>query len=209
MFDALFELLFDLWPAILCLSIILFLANAAITLYISPPSNVKRHWHLLTASYLGLAASSAVTLQQHFIEGVPLSPAAEAARLAAGLMALFAFLPFRQVLIRRSSIANAYEHLLNSMRDTYYRANAAGEVELISASSVNIVGLTAVEMIGRRFADFYEKPAERFAMMQALIDNEDVIEGHLTWVLHKNGQRVALENNARLLRDAKGKITGG
>ena len=208
MFEVFSEIFANPAPTMLSLSIILFVANATITVYISPLSNVKRHWYLLTASYLGLAISAIVTLQQHLLEGVTLNLAAEVARFAAGLMALFAFLPFRKVLMLRSSMAKAYEHLLNSMRDTYYRANAAGEVELISASSVNIVGLSPVEMVGRRVADFYEKPEEYLKLIQALADNGDIIEGHLTWVLHENGQRVALENNARLLRDNKGNITG-
>jgi len=164
----------------LYLSIILAITDAAVCLYISPSSTIKRHWYLLAASYLCLAASSLGTLFEHLYHDLPLSLTAELARLAASLAALIALIPFRKTLMLRSGIATAYAHLVDSMRDTYYRSNAAGEVEMISASSVNIIGLKPTEINGRKFSEFFEKTEERFTFMQSMIDNNDVVEGYLT-----------------------------
>lgn len=175
-------------------------------LQISRIAENKSIWYLFAVSNVVFVLSTAASLKQYLADGLSIGLFAEGAHLVAVVFFLVGVVPFRSILASRLSLSNAHENLLESMRDTFYRANARGEVEYISASAESLLGYTPEELVGTQLSDYYERPEAREALIKALSDNNDEIEAFRSWALHKNGQRVALDIDARILRDAKGDI---
>ena len=193
---------------VLILSIVAHVAAIIASIRVSLTSTSKRIWYFFAASHVLLMASAGYVLAHHLVDDMRLDGFVEATRLAAASLFLLAIAPLRAILANRRSLATAHEHLLETMRDTYYRANAQGEIEFISKASVSILGYSPDELVGTRLGDYYEEPGDRESMIKTMIENGDEAEGHFVWVKHKDGGRVALEVNARIVRDSAQEIIG-
>ncbi len=62
-----------------------------------------------------------------------------------------------------------YEHIFNSIRDVYYRADSESRILLVSPSVQKVSGYTPEELIGRSMADFFSSPQERSNFRAQLI----------------------------------------
>lgn len=194
--------------ALLGVSVAMHLGAGFWNLRISLTSDHKFHWYVFAASNVLLACSAAWMLVPAVWNAAPLSLEVELSRAAAGVFMLVALIPFRSVLQHRRQIIHAHEHLLQTMRDTYYRADQLGIIEVASASCETIIGYSAAELVGRRLSDFYVDPAGRAEMLQAMLAGDDSVVGFQSLVRHRDGRSVMLENNAHLLRNAGGEIIG-
>jgi PAS domain S-box-containing protein len=189
---------------ILILTIIAHLWVIFAILRVSRIAENKNVWYLFAISNAVLALRTGFLLKQHLVDGLPIGLFVEGTHLAAVILFLVGVVPFRTILASRLSLINAHQNLLGSMRDTFYRANAKGEIEYVSASAESLLGYTPDELVGAQLSDYYENPQDREKLIEALFDNNDEVEAFRSWAHHKNGQRVALDIDARVLRDANG-----
>jgi len=187
------------------LTLIAHLVAIVATLRISFISPVKRIWYLFAASNAALLASTGFALQQHRVDGLPLEIFAQGAHLAAVILFL---LGLKARLANRLTLTQAHEHLLDKMRDTFYRADADGMVTYASASSESLLGYPPDELAGMRLAGLYENPGDRQKLIDAMLANNDEVRDYRCWMVHKSGRVVALDMSGRLLRGANGEVLG-
>lgn len=101
-----------------------------------------------------------------------------------------------------------YRHLMESMIDVYYVTDTAGNIEVISDSCKNLLGYSAAESIGKPMSSFYAEPDGRERFMKAISVNGESVQGFQAALVHKNGNSVLVETNAKYRRDAAGNIIG-
>jgi PAS domain S-box-containing protein len=197
-----------LLTALLGLSVAMHLVAGFWTMGISLSSDHKRTWYVFTAGYVLLALSATWVLAQALLDGNPLNLWVELSRSAAGVFLLIALVPFRSVLAHRRQTVHAYEHLLQTMRDTYYRADQFGNIEVISASCEAIVGYGPEELIGQQLSGFYVDPTARTLLLEALQAGGGAVAGYQALIKHRAGHHVMMENNAQLVYNAAGEVIG-
>lgn len=100
-----------------------------------------------------------------------------------------------------------YRHLFENLYDVYYRTDERGIVTMLSPSVRRVLGYSQEEIIGRKAAGLYVRPAERetFVRQLSLQGNTENFEAELR---HKDGHSVWMSVNARLLTDENGSICG-
>jgi PAS domain S-box-containing protein len=187
------------------LTLIAHLAVIVTTLRISVISPAKRVLYLFAASNAALLVGTGFELKQYLVDGLPLEIFEQGAHLVAVILFL---LGVKVLLANRLILTNAHEHLLGDMRDTFYRADADGVVTYASASSESLLGYPPDELTGMRLTGLYKNPDDRQTLIDAMLANNDEVRDFRCWMIHKAGQLVALDINARVLRNANGEMLG-
>jgi len=62
------------------------------------------------------------------------------------------------------------DSILSNLPDVFYRTDAEGIITMISPSTLEAIGYTPDEMIGKPMADFYHHPGDREKIVKALTD---------------------------------------
>ncbi len=100
------------------------------------------------------------------------------------------------------------QSILDHMMDTYYRTDATGRIEMASASATRLLGYSIDELIGGKLIELYDNPLDRDVFLQRLKENAGSIEDYETALRRKDGRKIWVATNARLLRDAGGRAIG-
>lgn len=98
--------------------------------------------------------------------------------------------------------------ILDSMQDTYYRADAEGRLVRISPSVQTLLGYVPDELLGQRLADFYADPEGRAAFLATLQAGGGKVTGYEAQMRHKDGHVVWVLTNAQYVLDAQGRVVG-
>jgi PAS domain S-box-containing protein len=101
-----------------------------------------------------------------------------------------------------------YRSILNSMADTYYRADAEGRIVMASRSATDLLGYSIEELIGRKLADMYVDADGREKFLQSLKEGGGSIKDYQASLRRKYGTEVWVSTNARFLLDTEGRVTG-
>lgn len=99
-------------------------------------------------------------------------------------------------------------NILNSMQDTYYRADGDGVLLRASDSAERLLGYTTEELLGRRITDFYVDPGRREDFLEALQREGGRVHSYETALRHKDGHTVWVWSNAQFLYDLAGNVVG-
>lgn len=103
-----------------------------------------------------------------------------------------------------------YRDLVETSHDLIWAVDAEGRITFLNQACRKIYGREPEEMIGRPFLDFVSaEQAERDAAVfaEALQSGRDTL-GYTSRVLAHDGREVTLSANARIVRDAAGRVVG-
>ena len=100
-----------------------------------------------------------------------------------------------------------YRRMVEPRRKSFYRTDIDGRLIFASPSSVLLLGYTSDESLGRRLTGLYALPEERTRFLNLLMENGSVTDFEAE-LCRKDGSRVWVSTNARLLRDEKGNPIG-
>lgn len=103
-----------------------------------------------------------------------------------------------------------YRDLVETSHDLIWAVDAEGTITFLNQACRKIYGREPEEMIGRPFLDFV--PAEQArrdsaVFAEALQSGRDTL-GYTSRVYAKDGREVTLSANARIIRDAAGRVVG-
>ncbi|MCP5108746.1 MAG: PAS domain S-box protein [bacterium] len=109
--------------------------------------------------------------------------------------------------LRRSE--EEFRRIFENSIDVYFRSDIKGRLLMISPSGVKILGYAdAEEMIGKDIArTFYHNPGERKRLIDTLKKQGTVMDYGMVLV-RKDGKKVDVETNARLIYDEKNRPLG-
>ncbi|MDP6705972.1 MAG: PAS domain S-box protein [Alphaproteobacteria bacterium] len=108
--------------------------------------------------------------------------------------------------LRRSE--REYQHILEGMQDTFYRADREGRLVMASPSAETLLGYRPDEAIGRQMADFYANPSDRDAFLVELEKGGGSVRDYEAPLRHKDGREVWVSTNAHYHLDENGEIGG-
>lgn len=96
-----------------------------------------------------------------------------------------------------------YSWLFENTQDFIYQTDLRGRLIFASPSSRRLLGYTLEELLGRSLSELYTLPEQEARLMKLLMENGSVtdFEAELT---RRDGSRVWVSTNARLIRDEKG-----
>ncbi|MDP2053587.1 MAG: PAS domain S-box protein, partial [Acidobacteriota bacterium] len=103
-----------------------------------------------------------------------------------------------------------YRDLVETSHDLIWAVDAEGRITFLNQASRKIYGREPGEMVGRLFFDFVSaEQAGRDAAVfaEALQSGRDTL-GYTSRVLAHDGREVTLSANARIIRDAEGRVVG-
>ena len=100
-----------------------------------------------------------------------------------------------------------YREIYNSLVDLSYQVDAAGMIVHMSPSVEKITGFTLEEVVGRPMTDFYCLPERRQDFLNEIQKN-DFIENFQAQIWKKDGSRIWVSTNSKVLRDSQGRMTG-
>ena len=100
-----------------------------------------------------------------------------------------------------------YRRIIENTQEVIYQTDMEGRLIFASPSSVLVLGYTPEEVLGRRLSELYALPEERTRLLKLLTESGSVtdFEAELT---RKDGSRVWVSTNARLLKDQSGNPIG-
>lgn len=98
--------------------------------------------------------------------------------------------------------------ILDNMQDTYYRADEAGRITVVSASIRELLGYEPDELIGREARSFYVEPEKRALFLETLHEHGGNLKSYEIVLRHKNGSPVPVSVNAQYFRNRSGDIEG-
>ena len=101
-----------------------------------------------------------------------------------------------------------FNRILNHMQDTYYRADPAGRLSLVSNSMAFLLGYQPDEAVGMRLADLYWVKRHGQVFLRDLHAQSGNLRNYEIEMQHKDGQRVWVSVNAQFILDNKGKTIG-
>ena len=101
-----------------------------------------------------------------------------------------------------------FNRIMNSMQDSYYRADPAGRLTQVYRSMENLLGYSQEECMGMRIADLYAVASHGQSFLQDLHIQGGSLHNYEIQMLHKNGKRVWVSANAQFIRDEKGNTIG-
>ena len=106
--------------------------------------------------------------------------------------------------------ARDYRTVLETMHDGFYRADENGDLLMVSPSFARIFGfLTTAQVVGRNLAtDFYQRPEDRDAYLEALAASGGEIDDYEVTLRGVDGRRVSVSTNGHYYRDAAGIVRG-
>ncbi|MFT7132911.1 MAG: PAS domain S-box-containing protein [Cyclobacteriaceae bacterium] len=116
--------------------------------------------------------------------------------------------PTGRMLLQRREIAGAYEQLLGNMADMYFETNIDGNITLVSASSLSMLGYKPEELIGTSIRSLHASADTFEASRGALVENDGVLNGYLVVLQHRDGHLIQVESNLRWRLDGQGNIAG-
>lgn len=192
----------------LSVTVLLYVLLILVLVWFGWSTNRKGTWYVLTSGFGLLMVNAVLTLLDHQPTQQPIDQYMALIHLLAVLAFLVGAIALNPVVSRGHMILASHGYLLESMRDTYYRASATGEILLISASCETLLGYSSDEMTGRKLAEFWEDLSDREPLIAALTPENDTVEDYQAWLTRNDGGRVLVEFNARRLRNAKGEVVG-
>ncbi|HEY9163954.1 MAG TPA: PAS domain S-box protein [Magnetovibrio sp.] len=98
--------------------------------------------------------------------------------------------------------------ILDSIVETFYRADAAGHMTMASASIETLLGYAPEEVLGKPVADLYCDPADRYAFLRALDQNGGQVRDYEVRLRRKDGGIIWAASNARYLYDRDENVIG-
>ena len=100
-----------------------------------------------------------------------------------------------------------YRRIIENTQEVIYQTDMEGRLIFASPSSERVLGYTPEEILGRRLSKLYALPEERTRLLKLLTETGSVtdFEAELT---RKDGSRVWVSTNARLLKDQSGNPIG-
>jgi len=101
-----------------------------------------------------------------------------------------------------------FTRILNNMQDTYYRADPAGRLTLVSKSMIKLLGFTQEECLGMRISDLYAVGSHGKTYLQDLHARGGRLHNYDVLMMHKDGHRVWVSLNAQFIYDEKGNTIG-
>ena len=106
--------------------------------------------------------------------------------------------------------ARDYRTVLETMHDGFYRAADNGDLLMVSPSFARIFGfLTTAQVVGRNLAtDFYQRPEQRDAFLEALEAGGGQIDDYEATLRSADGGLVSVSINGHYYRDAAGIVRG-
>jgi PAS domain S-box-containing protein len=121
---------------------------------------------------------------------------------------LVALWPTGQMLQHRRRIAAAYDQLLGNMSDLYFETDTDGNIILVSASSMAVLGYRPNELIGTSVTLLHASANVFQEARRALTANAGVLNGFLLSLRHRQGHTIQVEANLRWRFDGLGNIAG-
>lgn len=94
--------------------------------------------------------------------------------------------------------------ILNNFPDVFYRTDMSGIITLMSPSSVDAIGYTPDEMVGRPMADFYCNSSDREAVVKTLNEGVGKACQVEACMRHKDGSPIWVSTNAYVRHDDDG-----
>ena len=192
----------------LSVTVLLYVLLILVLLWIDWSANRKGTRYVLTSGFGLLMVNAVLALLNYQPTQQPIDQYMALIHLLAVLAFLVGAIVFNPLVSRGHMILASHGYLLESMRDTYYRASATGEILLISASCETLLGYSSEEMTGRKLAEFWEDLSDREPLLAALTPENDTVEDYQAWLTRNDGGRVLVEFNARRLRNATGEVVG-
>jgi PAS domain S-box-containing protein len=103
-----------------------------------------------------------------------------------------------------------YRRVLDTMQDGFYRADENGDLLMVSPAFARIFGYdTTAEAVGRNLArDFYQRPGDRVAFLEALAAGDGEIADYEVTLRRLDGSLVTVSTNGHYHRDATGTVRG-
>lgn len=101
-----------------------------------------------------------------------------------------------------------FHRILDHMQDTYYRADPAGRISLVSQSMLSLLGYQPDEAIGMRIADLYLIKRHGQVFLRDLHTQSGSLRNYEIEMQHKMGHKVWVSVNAQFVLDDKGKTIG-
>ncbi|WP_323786438.1 PAS domain S-box protein [Thalassovita sp.] len=101
-----------------------------------------------------------------------------------------------------------YRGILESLDETYYRADQQGRILMISPSCQEMFGYSADDLVGESVQKLYYNPDGRPHFLQSLREQGGHIRNYPAWLRHKDGHAIFVETNARFIVDDSGEILG-
>lgn len=101
-----------------------------------------------------------------------------------------------------------YRNMLDTMVDTFFRANREGRLVLISPSVVNVSGHTPEELIGTDLTQYYVDENKRTEILQNLEDGGGEVSEFESEMHKKDGGTIWASIRMRHWTDAYGKVLG-
>jgi PAS domain S-box-containing protein len=121
---------------------------------------------------------------------------------------LVALWPTGQMLQHRRRIAAAYDQLIGNMSDLYFETDTDGNIILVSASSMAVLGYRPNELIGTSVTLLHASANVFQEARRALTANAGVLNGFLLSLRHRQGHTIQVEANLRWRFDGLGNIAG-
>ncbi len=98
--------------------------------------------------------------------------------------------------------------IIQTMRDTLYRVDAAGRLVYVSPSAEELTGYTTNELIGTQVTNLYMHPEKRDEFLERLKAGEGYLDNYEVELRHKNGHGVWVLINVRYFHDEVGHVAG-
>lgn len=98
--------------------------------------------------------------------------------------------------------------ILENMQDTFYRTDNDGNIVLISPSINKLLGYTQEELIGLNLSTLFVDPERRMKFLQALAENEGILNSYEMAMNRKDGSIVWVSSNAQYCFDEAGNVIG-
>jgi len=108
--------------------------------------------------------------------------------------------------LRRSE--KEFRAIFDNMQDTFYRADTAGRILLVSPSVTELIGCTPEEIAGRQMTDFYANPDERELFLEAMRKNSGKVRNYETRVRRTDGRMIWVSTSSRYFFDERGEVAG-
>jgi len=127
------------------------------------------------------------------------------------LLAVYSILLRRQVRSRTQQLQEAsveFERILDRMQDVYYRADAAGKVQWISATVKEKMGYAREELIGVPLSQLYADKDGRLRFLQALDANGGRVDNYKMRLRCKDGSILWAEASSQYIVDGRGQVIG-
>lgn len=101
-----------------------------------------------------------------------------------------------------------YRSIIDNMQDTYYRADYAGRITMVSPSIKTLLDYSVDEFLGITTAELYAYPGDREAFLGELQASKGEVRDHVVAIRHKDGTAISVSTNVRYRTDRNGKVIG-